>query len=598
MGLTAVLLIAGSLTGVLGGAASASTVRTVASPSFLVGHPYRHGAVPMRGWLAAHASPRIHALAGNLTYDGGVAGVGVTTGAEKVYLVFWGSQWGTQGVNGQGYATFSGDASGVAPDLQAFFKGLGTGGETWSGVMTQYCEGVAPGTQSCGSSGSHVGYPTGGALAGVWEDSSALSPAQATGNQIGTEAVLAATHFGNTTQASNRNTQYVVVSPAGTNPDGYKQNGFCAWHDYTGDSSLSGGAVSSPDGALAFTNLPYIPDAGVNCGADYVNSGAAGALDGVTIVEGHEYAETITDQFPAGGWLDGSGNETGDKCAWDTAGPDPSQNIALTTGTFAVQPTWANDYNSGAGGCLVAHSIFGGNTVTVTALGSQSSIVGSSVKLQVKAADSDGAQKLTYGATGLPAGLSISSSTGLISGTPKAIGTALSVTVKATDTTAASGATTFAWAITSNAGIGIENGSFETASLVGWARSGPATGVTKSAPHSGSYAALLGSSARTNGSSSIAQSFKVPAGKSKLHVWYNVSCNDTVVHDWATATLKDLTKGTTVTVLAKTCVKSSGWRQLVAAVIGGHSYALTLTNHDDNRPGNVTSTKYDDVALT
>ena len=31
--------------------------------------------------------------------------------------------------------------------------------------------------------------------------------------------------------------------------------------------------------------------------------------------------ETITDQFPNGGWLDGSGAENGDKCAWISLGP-------------------------------------------------------------------------------------------------------------------------------------------------------------------------------------------------------------------------------------------------------------------------------------
>ena len=45
-----------------------------------------------------------------------------------------------------------------------------------------------------------------------------------------------------------------------------------------------------------------------------------GTLDGVSIVEGHEYAETITDQNPAGGWTDPSGSETGGKCAWITPG--------------------------------------------------------------------------------------------------------------------------------------------------------------------------------------------------------------------------------------------------------------------------------------
>src|SRR5581483_4319667 len=175
---------------------------------------------------------------GLLQYGGGVGGVGVTTGAPRVYIVFWGSQWGTQSTNSQGYVTLSGDPNGAAPVLQAFFKGLGTGGETWSGVMTQYCQGVSTGTTTCPSGNTqHVGYPTGGALAGVWVDESSAAPAQATGNQIGTEAVNAAAHFGNTTSSSNRNVQYDIVSPTGTNPDGFNTSSgtFCAWHDYTGD---------------------------------------------------------------------------------------------------------------------------------------------------------------------------------------------------------------------------------------------------------------------------------------------------------------------------------------------------------------------------
>ena len=593
--------------------ALASTAALVAAPAgaiggptssaksaFLIGHGYRHGAVPSRSWLQHH--PSVAAASTNdLNFGGGVnvngLNVGVTTGAEKVYLVFWGTQWGTQSTNAQGNATFSGDASGIAPDLQSFFKGLGTGGESWSGVMTQYCQGVAAGSQSCSGSNQNVAYPAGGAYAGVWEDTSAAAPAAASGHQIGAEALAAAQHFGNTTQASNRNAQYVVVSPHGTNPDGYQQGGFCAWHDYNGDTTLSGGAVSSNVGDFAFTNLPYIPDAGASCGQNFVNGGSAGLLDGVTIVEGHEYAETVTDQFPAGGWTDSSGAENGDKCAWITSGQGASQNISLTTGTFAVQSTWANDFNGGAGGCEVSHAVVtGGNTVTVTNPGTQTSTVGTAVSLQILASDSASGQTLTYGATGLPAGLSISSSSGLISGTPTTAGSG-SVTVTATDTTSASGNATFSWTVNPVAGSGITNGGFEAGSLSGWTASGAASGVTTSGPHSGTYAALLGSASPTNGDSSIAQTFTAPSGTGTVSFWYSVTCPDRVSRDWATATLKDNTSSTTITPLAKTCVASSGWRQVTAAIVAGHSYTLTLTSHDDNRSGNATSTKYDDVTL-
>ena len=87
-----------------------------------------------------------------------------------------------------------------------------------------------------------------------------------------------------------------------------------------------------------------------------------------------------------------------------------------------------------------------GNTVTVTSPGNQTGTVGTAVSVQVHASDSAAGQALTYSATGLPAGLSISSSTGLISGTPTAAGTS-SVTVTVADSTGASGSATFTWTV-------------------------------------------------------------------------------------------------------------------------------------------------------
>ena len=409
-------------------------------------HAYRHGAVPPRSGALSSTGP--------LSFGGGLAGVGVTTGSPKVYLVFYGSQWGAQGsttVGGATYATFSGDPNGMAPRLQEFFSGLGTGGETWSGVMTQYCEGVSVGATTCSQSAPHVAYPSGGALAGVWEDTSVASPFEATPVQLVNEAERGASHFGNGSGA-NRDTMYFVVSPTGTHPDGFNTatGKFCAWHDFAGDSNLGTGQVLT-NGDLAFTNMPYVTDMGGSCGEDFVNSGTAGLLDGVTIVGGHEYAETITDQFPMGGWSDASGYENGDKCAWISPGSTGgAEDLGLTTGSFAVQSTWANDDGS-SGGCEVSHPIFSADPVTVTNPGSQTSTVGSAASLQVQASDSASGQTLTYAATGLPTGLSINSSTGLVSGTPTAAGT-FSVTVTATDTTGAQGSASFTWTVNPQAG--------------------------------------------------------------------------------------------------------------------------------------------------
>jgi serine protease len=403
--------------------------------------------------------------------------------------------------------------------------------------MTQYCQGVATGAQTCPSSNTqHVGYPTGGAFAGVWVDESAAAPAQATGHQIGVEAVNAAGHFGNTTSTLNRNAQYVIISPHGTNPDNYKNSGFCAWHDYTGDATLSGGSVSSPYGALAFTNLPYLTDVGRSCGQNFVNAGTAGTLDGFSIVEGHEYAETITDQFPAGGWTDTSGAENGDKCAWLTTGAGRTQNITLTTGTFAVQGTWANDGNSGAGACEVSHPIItngGGNTVTVTNPGNQTSTVGTAVSLQMQATDSASGQTLTYSATGLPAGLSINTSTGLISGTPTTAQTT-SVTVTAKDSTGASGSASFSWTVNSASGCTaaqlLGNPGFETGSAAPWTASAsniiePAS--AGEAAHGGSFVAWLGFGTATQ--AILGQQVALPTGCTSYtwSFWLHIDTTDT-----------------------------------------------------------------------
>ncbi|MGH3297803.1 MAG: discoidin domain-containing protein [Trebonia sp.] len=87
-----------------------------------------------------------------------------------------------------------------------------------------------------------------------------------------------------------------------------------------------------------------------------------------------------------------------------------------------------------------------GNTVTVTNPGAETWTVSTAASLQVQASDSASGQTLTYSATGLPAGLSINSSTGLISGTPTATGTG-STTVTVKDTTGASGSATFGWTV-------------------------------------------------------------------------------------------------------------------------------------------------------
>jgi chitinase len=132
----------------------------------------------------------------------------------------------------------------------------------------------------------------------------------------------------------------------------------------------------------------------------------------------------------------------------------------------------------------------------VTNPGNQTGTVGTAASVQVSGSDSAG-KSLTYSATGLPAGLSISSA-GLISGTPSAAGTS-NVTVTASSGSA-SGSTSFTWTVNPSSGGGgsLVNGGFETGSLSPWTcQSG--SSVVSSPVHSGSHAALIAPSSSTTG---------------------------------------------------------------------------------------------------
>ncbi|WP_441246039.1 hypothetical protein [Kitasatospora sp. McL0602] len=277
------------------------------------------------------ASPAV--TGGNLSYGGG----NVVTN-PKIYIVYWGNQWGTG-------STVTNDPSGEVPLQLSFFQHAYGSGDTWSNSVTQYCQGVAVGTTQCGSSGTHVGHPAADPVGGTWLDSSVKTPSKPNQSSIAAEAVKAAAHFG----VSGDNVEIIVDVPHGIVPQGFKTQ-YCAWHDHT---TTAGGAD------LPYTNMPYVPDAGAGCGANFVatgSSGVNGATEGVTIVGGHEYAETVSDPAPSSGWLDSVGAENGDKCAWVSSGQGASAVVAMNGANYAVQSLWSNNFNSNAGGCVISYT--------------------------------------------------------------------------------------------------------------------------------------------------------------------------------------------------------------------------------------------------
>jgi Putative Ig domain len=194
----------------------------------------------------------------------------------------------------------------------------------------------------------------------------------------------------------------------------------------------------------------------------------------------------------------------------------------------------------------------GANTVSVTSPGNQTGTVGTAANLQIQASDSASDQTLTYSATGLPAGLSINSSTGQISGTPTTAGT-YTVTVKATDTTGANGSTTFTWTISpANGGCTpaqlLRNPGFETGTAAPWtATSGVISNNSSEPPHSGSWDAWLDGYGTTH-TDTLAQTVSIPASctTAALSFWLHIDTAETTTTAYDTLQVQILNSSGTV----------------------------------------------------
>jgi hypothetical protein len=146
-------------------------------------------------------------------------------------------------------------------------------------------------------------------------------------------------------------------------------------------------------------------------------------------------------------------------------------------------------------------------------------------------------------------------------------------------------------------GTTLLNGGFASG-LSSWTVSG-ATCTATTTGAADADGALCGSTSPTNGDSSISQTFNIGSTATTLSFSYRVVCPDTVTYDWATATLKDNSTGTTTTLLAKTCTNTGAFATVSANVASsaGHSVTLTLTSHDDNYAGDATYTYFDNVTV-
>ena len=339
-----------------------------------------------------------------------------------VYLLLWGPNWSSDP-----------SQAATASWLENFYAGLGVQPQdNWSPITSQY-----------GDTTGNPGF-NGTVYEGFWQDVHP-PPTGVDANGLATEADTFASQQGITDLTD---AQIIVATQSGTCPQGFYaptcsggSGYYCAWHDSSNEP---------------FTNLPYLLDAGSNCGEDFVNSN--GTYDGLSVVGGHEYAETVTDPYPFTGWrdpYDQSNGEIADKCAWSPQSSD----VSLSTGTFAMQPLWDNGVN-GANGCEM-YRLHNGD-ITLDSPGTQSDYQEvKGISLQMIGTSRYG-YELTWSASGLPSGLTINTSSGLISGQVTGAPGTYSVTVSASDPTVTSPPNSpptanFSWTVNADVGSLITN---------------------------------------------------------------------------------------------------------------------------------------------
>lgn len=270
----------------------------------------------------------------------------------RVYVVFWGSEWGQPDAKGMPTS----DPLGVAPVVVDFFSRLGGKGDTWSPILTQYCSGTKINDKSCGPGSRKMPRMTKSPLRGWWVDTSPGPSQSDVDNRMGARDEVtdrALKHF----RATHPDDIVVLMLPPGTS------SANC--------SAFHSAAGTAANGPRAVIGIPYpLPACPSNkppvCPLGEPVECLPTTEVAITQWASHEYAEAVTNPFPYNcvnptgvcGWIvkdapawasrQGQTTEISDTCSY-------YRWVQLNGKKVSVAVLWSNTANKGQGGCVAKY---------------------------------------------------------------------------------------------------------------------------------------------------------------------------------------------------------------------------------------------------
>ncbi len=265
-------------------------------------------------------------------------------------------------------------------------------------------------------------------------------------------------------------TANIVDGVASIQVSGLVADHYHIYASYSGDSTYSPGQTILDEPVLETVTTS------VTSSANPISQGTGITLTATVSPNGSSFVPIGTVSFYDGSTLLGTANLNN---LDNEANPNPDQTTTLNVsslpgGTNVITAVYSGDLNFTTG----TSTAYDEYVPAVANPGTQNSAVGDTVSLQVQASGLAPSDTWTYSATGLPSGLSINASSGLITGTITGSAESYSATVTANDGQGDEPSQSFTWnvSILSETNPGTQNGAVGDSVSLAIATTGLPTG--------------------------------------------------------------------------------------------------------------------------